>query len=628
MLCLPCLLTGIPPGHDAPTQVSYQYHFDQQFWNGELYPRWLVHANKGFGSPTFFIQYPLPYFVTALLHDIPFSPPSASQVARELGIFCFLVIASAGFAARFWFCKRFTPLASTLAAIVYMSLPYILACLYSRAAIGELSTFVWMPLVFAMCDSIALRTIGILGFLVALLIVSNPLIACLFVPAVTLYALGTGALTPKCVAGRMALLFGALMLGAGISAVYTLPFVAYRHLFDPSQMQVHLPGFELPRYFVFLTRSNFAGDKVGIAALAGSLAFTLVVVRYAWRLAGNTKSRACMIVALCMGMLIAIPNLGPKFIQLSGLQVSGFDTPQGFSLGMVITALLTISLGFLSYCRVAQKGADRRNAALLAIASGAFVFMLPWSAPIWKAIPSLAVIQFPFRAGVILSMAVGGLVAAAADDCLSSSDDNKRQPSRRIVALALIATLGVGLVAWRIDLNFRHPRTVYLDINNYVDINYRMYVPPGRITAFAEMLGTSPESYQVNQTHVQDSVQAHFVRGQGSANVKLVSFRELMVSVDSRGDGLLQLSLLYFPLWKISSTLGAPSPMSIRSSPEGLIELPIVAGKQELSVVLYREWPERYGICMTAASLLVSLALTALLRGPRLTSPEKVVSKP
>src|SRR5258707_12995071 len=117
MLCLPCLLTGIPPGHDAPTQVSYQYHFDQQFWNGELYPRWLVHANKGFGSPTFFIQYPLPYFVTALLHDTPFSPPSASQVAPGICIFCFLVIASSGFSCPLLFFKCFFSLPTSFSLI-------------------------------------------------------------------------------------------------------------------------------------------------------------------------------------------------------------------------------------------------------------------------------------------------------------------------------------------------------------------------------------------------------------------------------------------------------------------------------------------------------------------------------
>lgn len=628
VLCLPCVLTGIPPGHDAPTHVSYQVHFNQQFWNGELYPRWLVHANKGFGSPTFFIQYPLPYFITALLHGISFLPPSAYREARELGIFCFLVIAAAGFAARFWFCKRFSPLVSTLAAIVYMSFPYVLACLYTRAAIGELSTFVWMPLVFAMCDCITPKTIGVLGFFVALLIVSNPLIACLCVPAMILYTLGTGALTPRSVTGHTALLSAGLVLGAGISAVYVLPFVAYSHFFDASQMQANLSGFELGRYFVFLSSSSLAGQKLGVVVLVGALGFTLVVARYTWHLAGNRKIRICMAVVLCLGMLIAIPNLGSKVIRMSGLRVSGFDTPQGFSLGMVITALFTIGLGYLSYCRVAQKGTDSRNPALLAIATGAFVFMLPWSAPIWKAIPALEVIQFPFRSGAILSVAVAGLVAAAINDGFSNGGDIELRPSRRMVTLAILVTLVAGLLAWRIDLNFRHPRTVFLDSNDYVDINYRMYVPPDHIAAFAEMLGTSPGAYHVNPTHVEDEVHATFVRGKGTASVRRVGFREFIVSVDSSGDGLLKLSQLYFPLWKISPARPARNAMIIESSPEGLIELPIPAGKQVLSVVLDRGWPERYGITVTVASLLIACALTGLFRGRRQANADRVLSGP
>lgn len=628
VLCLPCLLTGIPPGYDSPSHVAYQYHFDQQFWNGELYPRWLVHANKGFGSPTFFIQYPLPYFITALLRGITFFPPSAYRESRELGIFCFLVIAMAGLAARFWFCKRFSPLASTLASIVYMSLPYVLACLYTRAAIGELSTFVWMPLVFAMCDSIELKTIGVLGMFVALLIVSNPLIACLCVPAIILYTLGAGALTPKVVTGHIALLSAALVLGAGISAVYVLPLVAYRHLFDASQMQANLSGFELGRYFAFLTSSDLAGQKAGVVALVGALGFALVVSQYTWHLARSRKICICMAVILCLGMLIAVPNLGPKAIRVSGLRVSGFDTPQGFSLGMVITALFTIGLGFLSYCRIAQVSTDRRNDALLVIASGAFVFMLPWSAPIWKTLPGLAVIQFPFRTGTILSVAVAGLVAAAIDDSLWNSGDIDRRPSRRVVALAILATLGAGLLAWRIDLNFRHPRTVLLDTNAYVDINYRMYVPPGYIGAFAEMLGTSPGSYHVNPTHVEDEVRANFVRGQGTASVKRVAFREFIVSVDSSGEGLLQLSQLYFPLWKIEPAHPARNTMSIDSSPEGLIEVAIPAGKQDLSVVLDRGWPERYGISVTIALLLASLALWGLFLRHGHANEDRVLSEP
>jgi hypothetical protein len=187
-----------------------------------------------------------------------------------------------------------------------------------------------MPLIFAMCDSLEPRLIGVLGLLVALLIVSNLLIACLFVPVMILYSLGAGALTPRSLTCRVAVAFGGLVLGVGVSAIYLLPLLVYRHLFDVSQMQANLPGFELGRYFVFLTSSSFAGPKALEGVLIGSLGFAFLVAGYIWHATGSMKLRAGMAIILGLGTLAAIPDLGPRVIRASGLQVSGFDTPQGF----------------------------------------------------------------------------------------------------------------------------------------------------------------------------------------------------------------------------------------------------------------------------------------------------------
>jgi hypothetical protein len=75
LLSFPYLLVGIPEGYDSTIHTMYQYHFDRQFWSGDLYPRWLAEANKGYGSPIFLVQYPLPYFITALLRPILSFPP-------------------------------------------------------------------------------------------------------------------------------------------------------------------------------------------------------------------------------------------------------------------------------------------------------------------------------------------------------------------------------------------------------------------------------------------------------------------------------------------------------------------------------------------------------------------------
>src|SRR5207249_2439593 len=99
---------------------------NEQFWRGDLYPRWLANANKGLGTPVFYLQYPLPYFTTALLRPFISSRLGARREARELGIFFFLVIAAIGFAGRTWFRTYSGGGASTVAAMLYMLFPYVL----------------------------------------------------------------------------------------------------------------------------------------------------------------------------------------------------------------------------------------------------------------------------------------------------------------------------------------------------------------------------------------------------------------------------------------------------------------------------------------------------------------------
>jgi hypothetical protein len=70
--------------------IVYQRCFCWEFWHGDFYPRWLAEANKGYGSPIFMVQYPLPYVVMTLLHPILHFAPTSTQESRELGVYCFL----------------------------------------------------------------------------------------------------------------------------------------------------------------------------------------------------------------------------------------------------------------------------------------------------------------------------------------------------------------------------------------------------------------------------------------------------------------------------------------------------------------------------------------------------------
>jgi hypothetical protein len=609
ILCTPCLLVGIPAGVDSSIHVTYQYSFSHQFWNGDLYPRWLADANKGFGSPIFFIQFPLPYFATALLRPIMSFPPTATREAHELGVYCFLTLAAAGLAARAWFRHRCSPVASSLAAIAYISFPYILGqALYYRMALGELSTFVWMPAALALCDRALLRRYGVLsalGVVFALLVLSNALTGLLFIPVILLYVIVSERPADMSFVKRIAPVLLALALGIGVAAIYVFPLVAYQRLFDLNRLVTNHPYTELGRSLLFVSARDMFANQIAVPGMISAICLTLIVARYVWRADVTFVSRLGMLLTLGLGVAMVIPDLGPRVIEWSRLKVSGFDTCcGGLSMRMLFSALITIALGILAFCRVAGVDTNRRECVLLVISCGAFVLMLPWSAALWKAIPGLAVIEFPWRLSGILTVTTAGLFAVALDDCLRGRVGGERKPSPIAISVVALAVVGCGALIWRVDAPLRTLDTRRVDLMREVDSMYPTYVSPLNLAAFAKSLGTSPDSWDVAPTPLEDGVRAEFTEGQGTVSVIPVGPRKLRISAQSLGDSRIRIGQMYWPLWRIVTVTQSPPDEALRSSPEGLIEVSLAPGRHDFELVLDGGLPERSGAIVTLMSVL------------------------
>jgi len=143
----PCLISGVPRGDDTSTHIGYQHAFDLQRNQGEFYPRWLSEVNFGTGSPIFFFQYPLPYFVShALQRALPIHDV-VNREAHAMGLYLTLSALLAGSFAYLWGKQLVGWFAGLVAALVYLTLPYSLSVdLYGRAAIGEYGALAWLPL--------------------------------------------------------------------------------------------------------------------------------------------------------------------------------------------------------------------------------------------------------------------------------------------------------------------------------------------------------------------------------------------------------------------------------------------------------------------------------------------------
>jgi hypothetical protein len=628
VMSIPCLISGIPGDGDSITHIQYQKHFSDQFWAGDLYPRWLMNSNKGYGSPIFIVQYPLPYWITALIRPVVRFRPDSTRETRELGVFCFLALAAAGLAARSWFSKRFGPLAATAAAIVYIALPYIVTFeLYKDSAIGQLSAAIWMPLALAGCDSLrlSLKSASTLGIAIALLVMSNLITAVLFFPLMIAYALASRESDRISLRGCLLSLLLSISIGFGIAAIYLLPLIVYRPMFDLSVWAYLVPGF-----FAFVRETGVRVPRVA-AALGAAAIFIGIAAYYAFTTRRSLVWRVSMLLSLGIGALTAAPGLGMFLIRASGLKVSVVDAGRIYHPEkMLAMALSILALGVLAYCVAPERSLKWREHTLLVAVCASFLLMSPWSAWLWNALPTLATaIQFPHRFGGILVVAVAGLFAAALDSSLRLQP--RRDGIRRmaLVSSVALAVIIAGFFTWRADGRWRYglrSRTSYaFDEALDVDWMYSTYVSPDRLSSFEKLLGTAPQSNGILRTQPGNG-NAELVQGRGSVDVTSRNPRHVVVSYVASGAGVMQIAQLYFPLWK-SVLLDQGTSPSLRSSNQGLTEVPLAPGTHKLALTFDPGWPELYGLIITALSL--ALVSGGLLYGlvHRSSRPENMMSR-
>jgi hypothetical protein len=228
------LLYGpLAQGHDATEHINFARHFSEQFWGGELCPRWLAGMNRGLGSPTFFVFPPFPSYVYALLE-----PAGKILHFNAFNMGEFLSLLGSGICASFWLSTMASQRVACAGAILYMLMPYHLAVdFYRRTALPECWAFVWMPLVlYFSAKAMRRERVYLFGLALAyaFLILSHLITVLIFsfIPlaaALTLPAQGQKANTAFRVAGGM-------FLGTGLSCFYLVPALFHARYFPASRL--------------------------------------------------------------------------------------------------------------------------------------------------------------------------------------------------------------------------------------------------------------------------------------------------------------------------------------------------------------------------------------------------------
>jgi hypothetical protein len=268
VLSWPVLLHGIPDlSHDGIMHATWTKPFAEQFWGGELYPRWLKNTNGGLGSAPFFMYPMLPTAVSAL--SAPLVGNHDPHGWLLAGISCVMAMILSGYAAYFWLRDLTGSAAALFAATLYLLMPYHTAIdLYTRGADFELWSFVSVPLILWSVRSILRgKQWGFVGLAAsyALLIQSHLPITVAFslVPLAQAFFLSeSGRWRAILITG------GALASGAGLAAIYVIPAwldqstVHVEHQLDPWFKYFNwwliqrAPLFDYKNRMLFLTTST------------------------------------------------------------------------------------------------------------------------------------------------------------------------------------------------------------------------------------------------------------------------------------------------------------------------------------------------------------------------------------
>jgi len=523
----PFFFLGTASGHDVAFHMASWLDAASQWKQGVIFPRWAESANFGFGEPRFIFYPPLSWLFGAFLGAI-FPWPAVAAV------FNISVQMFAGLSA-YALLRRLVDsrLATLFGAACFAANPYSLLIIYMRSDFAELLAMAFFPLLF-------LAILRISGDLPVEEQRTMPSIVAFAIPFCAIWLANAPAAVIATYSAALLLLLavlrqrsipvlargaGGMLLGFGLSAFYLLPAIY-------EQRWVRISG-----------------------ALAGGLT----------------------------------PAENFLYAKTNDAEHDAFNR---IASNIAVLLILWLLLAALAAWRArdvtaAGKFSRRFIAPTTTIAAAATLLMLPLTSILWRYLPELRFVQFPWRWMSIL--ALGAVILTGA---------SMRVWLRRAWLIAIPLTIGVSAHnmvknAWwdtedmptlqaamdhgtgfegtdeydpvgddHTDLPQKEPRAVWLD-------------PPG-----------DPEAHR----------DARVVVAQWSAEHRVVR-------VATRKPGRLALGLLDYPAWRVTLN-GTPVPVRHAKGTEQMI-LAIPAGESELRVDFTATMDRTIGGWISVASIAV-----------------------
>lgn len=403
-------------------------------------------------------------------------------------------------------------------------------------------------------------------------------------------------------------------------------------------------------YFVCLLarerRLGFVGLTLSYAMLImthlpTTLIFSLVPLAYACFKAERRQRVEVLLLtlgALASGVALSAVYLFPAMLTQGYVAIEKtrtgfyyyehhflFTTLQGrFPLLAAGLILLTLGLAFCAYVATRHStdaGVKREGLFWFAVAVVSTLLMTPLSKPVWRVVPPLQAIQFPWRFGTVLTIATAALVAAG---CSATQWSAMTRTLIRTLTFASVALmlLADAFTVWDayvftpggrgevLTVTNREPeRLTYNDEKIAVSKGTPGFQP--RWAAPLELNGLESLLQKIGQRE-GGTVEVNMTAGGGRVVVERWRPRDIRLEIDAPTSAALTISQFYYPGWTAELD-NAQESLPVRpTDPDGLLTVAVPAGHHYLSLRLARNVPEYTGQLVSAVSALAVLFIIAI----------------